>query len=99
MVLGAVAVAGMETTLLIGERFGDDVQPSDYVVKVRDNIVISLLAMYGIYQVVAFHPLGRPDYRDWLKRTPWTCGLPLPVGPVHPTWAGHSVYSHRGFRQ
>jgi hypothetical protein len=87
VILAAIALVGIETTWLIVERFGGYGPPGDNVLMVRDNIVVSLLAMYGIYRVVAFHPLGRPDYRDWLKRTPWTRGLPLPVGPVHPTWA------------
>jgi hypothetical protein len=38
---------------------------------------------YGAYRVVRFHPAFQTDYRDWLGRTPWRVGKPLPLGPVH----------------
>src|SRR6266851_4168906 len=28
--------------------------------------------LFGLYRVVAFHPIGRPFYRAWLETTPWT---------------------------
>jgi hypothetical protein len=37
---------------------------------------------YGVYRVVAFHPIFQPEYRAWLKTTPWTSRHPLPFGPV-----------------
>ena len=38
--------------------------------------------MLGLYRVVAFHPLFRPNYLRWLKSTPWTVRKPLPWGPL-----------------
>lgn len=38
---------------------------------------------YGVYRVAAFHPVLRPEYFAWLKRTPWMPHHPLPLGPIH----------------
>jgi hypothetical protein len=37
----------------------------------------------GIYRVAATHPVLKPGYREWLTRTPWMRGRPLPLGPIH----------------
>ena len=60
---------------------------SDKLLLVRDSIVVGLLTVYGVYRVLRFHPLLQSDYLHWLKATPWRRGLPLPIGPVHPTVA------------
>lgn len=46
-------------------------------------LLIPMSIAYGLFRVVGFHPIWSRDYREWLKRTPWRWGLPLPVGPVH----------------
>lgn len=38
--------------------------------------------LYGMYRIVAFHPVTDPEYREWLEKTPWTADKPLPVGPL-----------------
>lgn len=38
--------------------------------------------LYGMYRIIAFHPLTDPEYREWLEQTPWTADKPLPVGPL-----------------
>jgi hypothetical protein len=56
----------------------------------RDNIpnpVLFLAAVaYGVYRVVAFHPVFRDAYRAWLESTPWTHHKALPLGPVELVW-------------
>lgn len=52
----------------------------------RDGFVAAVMALYGIFRVMAFHPLFRPRYRDWLEQTPWTVNKPLPLGPIHLIW-------------
>jgi hypothetical protein len=42
--------------------------------------------MYGVFRVVAFHPVFRDSYRSWLESTPWTYHKPLPLGPVELVW-------------
>jgi hypothetical protein len=49
-------------------------------------IVVFAALAYGVYRVVAFHPVYRPDYHVWLARTPWTRDKPLPAGPVSWVW-------------
>jgi hypothetical protein len=43
-------------------------------------------AAYGLYRVWGYHPYLRPDYKEWLERTPWVQPLPLPLGPLHLVW-------------
>ncbi len=49
-------------------------------------LLTALSFFYGFYRGGFFHPVFRKDYRDWLHRTPWKSGLPLPVGPPHVVW-------------
>lgn len=51
----------------------------------RNGVVLTAAAMYGIFRVLAFHPLARHDYGSWLYLTPWRHPKPLPFGPVHLT--------------
>lgn len=60
---------------------------SDRLIIIRDHAILVLVAVFAVFRVIAFHPLCRPEYRDWLKMTPWKKGTPLPLGPVHPFWA------------
>lgn len=48
-------------------------------------LVVVAVVVYAIYRIVAFHPLWRTEYRQWLERTPWTPSHPLPLGPLHLT--------------
>jgi hypothetical protein len=54
-----------------------------------DLLLILYATFYGAYRVAAFHPFYRPEYREWLARTPWTSRKPLPVGPVG--WVGEDL--------
>jgi hypothetical protein len=38
--------------------------------------------VYGVYRVIAFHPVFRPAYRNWLATTCWRSQQTLPLGPV-----------------
>jgi hypothetical protein len=49
---------------------------------VRGMVVVMACVAYGVYRVLAFHPLFRPAYRSWLTLTPWTSDKPLPLGPL-----------------
>jgi hypothetical protein len=54
----------------------------------RPSILVLRFAAlyYGVWRVMAFHPVDRPDYRTWLERTPWTWRKPLPAGDVRLGW-------------
>lgn len=56
------------------------------VALVRNDAVIGAAAAYGAFRAVAFHPLFRASYRQWLSLTPWTYRQPLPLGPVNLVW-------------
>jgi hypothetical protein len=50
-------------------------------------VVLGAAAMaYGLIRVIAFHPVIRQAYGDWLATTPWTSRKPLPMGPVQLVW-------------
>lgn len=53
--------------------------------ELRLGLPALLLAAFGwgVYRVYQSHPLARPGYADWLARSPWAAGQPLPDGPVH----------------
>ena len=42
--------------------------------------------VYGLLRVVNSHPLCNSRYLNWLKRSPWQWGKPLPLHPIHITW-------------
>jgi hypothetical protein len=49
--------------------------------------VLSMAAAFqGGWRVAGFHPFYNSQYRKWLSVTPWSCGQPLPQGPVHLIW-------------
>jgi hypothetical protein len=52
----------------------------------RDTLAGLAMAAYGIFRVMAFHPLFRNKYREWLEQTPWAAPKPLPLGPIHLIW-------------
>ncbi len=53
---------------------------------VGQRLIFLAAGLFGVYRGVIFHPYFRPDYREWLERTPWTWSMPLPLGPVHLVW-------------
>ena len=80
-----VALAIVPIMLLEGSWFwteGIALQNVDEFLVIRDGLIVTLLAAYGVYLVLAFHPLFQPKYLEWLERTPWCPGVPLPLGPV-----------------
>ncbi len=50
----------------------------------RAGIATSGAALFAFWRVLAFHPIARWDYRQWLMQTPWTPGKPLVMGKVWP---------------
>lgn len=49
----------------------------------RDFVWMFVSVWLGARRVSDFHPLFHPKYREWLRLTPWTSRLPLPLGPLH----------------
>lgn len=49
-------------------------------------IVFIACVFYGWFRASAFHPQAVTGYLRWLKSTPWTPGMPLPLGPVMLGW-------------
>ncbi|HVX13416.1 MAG TPA: hypothetical protein VHC22_19690 [Pirellulales bacterium] len=54
-----------------------------FLLQRRDWLLIAAAILLGMSRVQAFHPLYQHGYRNWLRVTPWTSGVPLPVGPIH----------------
>jgi hypothetical protein len=50
-----------------------------------NGLVLATL-LYGAQRVYRFHPRHNSSYRQWLEQSPWTCRLPLPLGPVSFAW-------------
>ncbi len=48
----------------------------------RDLVLLATGLAYGLFRVIAFHPVYRPEYRKWLLTVPWHAGKPLPLGPI-----------------
>ena len=65
--------------------FGPNDSPIVFL-ELRDGLIIVSLIAYGMFRVIAFHPMFLREYSTWLERTPWKPGLPLPLGPVHLNW-------------
>lgn len=66
-----------------------DAFDQDMIKGLRVINVVVLIAwgvVYGLYRSIAFHPVWRAPYRNWLAVSPWRPGLPLPLGPVHLVW-------------
>lgn len=53
------------------------------MLKPRDAVWMFIAICLGAWRVIGFHPLRHDPYREWLRLTPWTSRLPLPLGPVH----------------
>ena len=52
----------------------------------RDLLIILAAAVCGTIRAATTHPVANRDYYNWLLRTPWERGQPLPLGPVHLVW-------------
>ncbi len=68
-------------------RYYDLPLPRSYALP-RFHFLLGACVAYGGYRVLAFHPLSplRPGYLPWLRTTPWSDRLALPLGPVHLVW-------------
>ena len=44
--------------------------------------LLGLTLIWGAQRAARFHPFYRPDYRDWLRLTPWRPGDDPPWGPI-----------------
>ncbi len=53
------------------------------ITELRDNTAVGLMVLYGAFRVVAFHPIWRRTYREWLALIPWDSRKPLLLGPIH----------------
>jgi hypothetical protein len=51
-----------------------------------DKLLLFCAFCYALCRVFGNHPVWNKGYRDWLKFTPWTPGMRLPLGPVHLVW-------------
>lgn len=55
--------------------------------QIRDLIMALMVAVAGFLRSKTNHPLHWSEYGRWLARTPWKLPKPLPLGPVHLSWA------------
>lgn len=49
----------------------------------RDLVWMLITAWLGARRLSDFHPMFHEKYREWLRLTPWTSRLSLPLGPLH----------------
>lgn len=49
-------------------------------------VSVGWLLVFAGYRVLAFNPLINRNYYDWLSRSAWRPGKPLPAGPMLLTW-------------
>jgi hypothetical protein len=45
-----------------------------------------VVVLYAGYRLFTCHPALRTGYYHWLRGTPWTSRLALPLGPIHLVW-------------
>jgi hypothetical protein len=50
------------------------------------GIVMVSACVVAACRIVLHHPQFKPAYRQWLMTTPWTSGMPLPLGRVTIDW-------------
>lgn len=51
--------------------------------RMRDYAWMFVATWLGARRLSDFHPLYHEKYREWLRLTPWTSRVPLPMGPLH----------------
>ena len=76
-ILSAIGVLAIMEGLYLWVRWCINVpevaeEMSSQFLHMRDGFVAMIMFVYGIFRVMAFHPLFRPKYRAWLEQTPWT---------------------------
>lgn len=76
-------VLGYEAAYLWLQWRGAVPQAAERLLKTRDGFLVIFAIALGGWRAWNFHPLFRNDYRDWLRLTPWTSRMPLPLGPIH----------------
>ncbi len=54
--------------------------------RILSNGLLVFVGLFGFIRVINSHPLYDSRYLDWLRRTPWQWGMPLPILPIHFTW-------------
>jgi hypothetical protein len=50
------------------------------------GVLLIVCVIYGLVRFYRRFPGTRPHYSTWLKTTPWTSRLPLPLGPLQLSW-------------
>ena len=84
IVLFVIGLTQLIVSLMQWYWFGNPLKrPDDDDARPLTLAVGFAMLAYSHYRVLAFHPLWREEYFNWLKETPWRRGLPLPIGPVH----------------
>lgn len=61
-----------------------DLEAVEPMLRFRTGIATAGAVAFAFWRVLAFHPIARWDYRQWLMQTPWTPGKPLAMGNVWP---------------
>lgn len=56
---------------------------AQHLLRTRDIVLLIAAIILGACRVWNSHPLYQQDYRNWLRLTPWTSRMPLPLGPIH----------------
>ena len=73
--------------LAVGWWMGVDLPAEPMLARpVHGTLLCIAAAVYGVARVLAFHPLYRKAYRQWLEQSPWSAGQRLPLGPVALNW-------------
>lgn len=49
-------------------------------------MLVFVAIMLGLHRATRFHPAHDAKYRLWLKTSPWTAGVDLPLGPITLVW-------------
>lgn len=86
LVLAFIAVIFLEALWFLIPLLGGGVRDVDIILVARDNLILFLLTVFGIFRVAFYHPLFRREYFSWLEQTPWHPGQALPLGPVRLHW-------------
>jgi hypothetical protein len=58
---------------------------SRYIVDPILVLILTFATVIAATRPLYLHPAYRGGYRAWLATTPWRRGLPLPIGPIHPS--------------
>jgi hypothetical protein len=49
-------------------------------------VLLVTAVLFGLTRGAANHPARNTAYKNWLRRTPWHPGMPLPLGPAMLHW-------------